>query len=382
MTRTSKHSHQAVGERLRVARQAAGLSTRIVASHLSAQGHAISHATISNYERGETTPPGAILRPLAEIYNRPVEWIRSGGLVLKGVRFRALKSVGVRERNAFKHESQMWFDAYFYIEDLMNRKLENRHPHFKIGRDTSGRVLAEKIRRLYNLNDYPISSTVRVLEHFGIYVIQLSTDAYIDAFAGWIGDSQVVVLNATMPNDRIRLNVLHELAHHLYQDNIRGASLPHDDIESRAFEFASHLLLPESQLIAAFKLRSMVQLVQYKERFGISLAAMIYRARKSKLIPKTLYERLWRDFARLGYRKHEPGHVGADRPLRMEALIDAAISSNKISWSQVGELAGTTASIVKQRVLQTIGSTVGGRGGTGSTSILDFQSYRNKSNVE
>ncbi len=79
---------------------------------------------------------------------------------------------------------------------------------------------------------------------------------------------------------------MHELAHFLYDD---GPSLPPDEVETRAFEFASHMLFPESQLRKAFQLKSMVHLVEYKERFGISLAAMIFRARKSKMISKQLY---------------------------------------------------------------------------------------------
>jgi Zn-dependent peptidase ImmA (M78 family) len=222
--------------------------------------------------------------------------------------------------------------------------------------------------------DHPVTSVIRILEHFGIYVIEIGTNARIDACAGLLGNSRIVVLNESLPNDRIRLTALHELAHHLYRDCINGPGLLSEDVEKRAFEFASHMLLPETQLERAMRLKSMVHLVQYKERFGISLAAMIYRARKSKLIPTNLYKRLWRDFGRLGFRKNEPGHVAADRPLRMEALLDAAVSDGKINFVTVAKLAGTDESIVKERVFRAIG------GREQEPRVIDFEAYNRKIN--
>lgn len=367
-----------VGGRLRVARKALGLSTRGVKERLLKKGIKASHATIGNYERALSHPPDDVLQALAEIYQRTTDWICGGGLTLKTIRYRALKSVAMRDKNEFKYQAQAWLEIYLYVESLLGRKLRSRHSNFKLNRDISGRDLAERIRKLYKIGDYPVVSTIRILEHFGIYVIQLATTARIDAFAGYLGDLRVIVLNASLPNDRIRLNALHELAHHIYEDCINGPSLTSEDIENRAFEFASHLLIPEDQLEAAFRYRSMVQLVQYKERFGISLAAMIYRAKKSNLIPQSLYRRLWQDFTRLGYRKDEPGHVASDRPLRMESLIDAAVRSNKVSFAQIAKLMGTNELIIKDRVFGAIGSSVYNSDRRGQSAILNFSNYKKK----
>lgn len=378
MGRAVDENHGAIGARLRLAREAAGLSTRDVEERLRCAGRRVSHATIGNYERGVTQPPAEILELLGGIYKRGLDWIRGTGLILRGIRYRALKSVSVREKNDFKHGAQAWLDAYFYIERLLNRSLQKRYPSFKVKHDTSGRQLAEKIRKLYKLGDYPVTSVIRILEHFGIYVIELATAARIDACAGLLGRSRIVVLNESLPNDRIRLTALHELAHHLYRDCMSGPGLVADDVESRAFEFASHMLLPESQLRAALKLKSMVLMVQYKERFGISLAAMIYRARKSGLIAQSLYKRLWRDFGRLGYRRHEPGHVAADRPLRMEAFIDAAVSSNRMTFAEVAQLADTDETAVKERVFRAIGCHGNAVGSNTGPRVLDFKVYKGK----
>ena len=349
---------EGIGQRLRIAREATGLTTRVVAGRISLTVKPISHVTIGNYERGTTKTPEDILEALAQLYERSVAWFRDNGVALQGLRYRALKSVTVRNQKEFAYQSQLWLETYLYTQNILGRNLSSHHTNFSIDRNDSGRSLAETIRGLYSLGDHPLPSTIRLLENFGIYTIQLSTEARIDAFAGWLGDVRVVVLNANLSNDRIRLNALHELAHHLYEDCINGPALNHEEIEKRAFEFASHMLIPEEQLKEAFALKSMVRLVQYKEQFGISLAAMVYRARQSGLISASRYQRLWRDFARLGYRKNEPGHVGPDRPVRMEALIDSAISQKLISYAEIASIAGTDELTVKRRVFETIGATL------------------------
>jgi Zn-dependent peptidase ImmA (M78 family) len=119
----------------------------------------------------------------------------------------------------------------------------------------------------------------------------------------------------------------------------------------------------------------MVQLVQYKERFGISLAAMIYRARKSNILSQRLYQRLWRDFARLGYRDQEPGNVAADRPLRMEALIDASVSAGRTSYNDIARIAGIDAAVLKERVLSAMGAPMRSQG---RSATLKFQAYQKR----
>jgi hypothetical protein len=119
---------------------------------------------------------------------------------------------------------------------------------------------------------------------------------------------------------------------------------------------SSHLLLPDSQLDEAFKGQSMVKLVQYKERFGISLAAMIYRARESNKISESTYKWLWIEFSRRGWRKKEPGHVRADRATRFEQLIDEAISSKRFTWSELSRATEMREEVLRERISAALGA--------------------------
>jgi Zn-dependent peptidase ImmA (M78 family) len=365
-----------IGERLRIAREGLGLSTREVAERLDAKGVSISHATLANYERGLTHPPEGVLTALARMYNRTIEWLRGTGHVLEGIRYRALKSVTVHDKVLYSNEASAWLDLYLYLESILALRLAPSRQIPRGDRSITGQSLAAEVRKLYRLREHPVPSTISLLEDFGVRVTHVHTDARIDAFAARFGGTRVVVLNAGLTADRMRLTVLHELAHHLYEDCLDGASLSHDEIEKRAFEFASHILIPSDVLKEAFSGKSMVRLVNYKEHYGISLAAMVYRARRERLITQREYEKIWQQFSRLGFRKDEPGNVAPDRPVRLEVLIDLAVAQKKTTLAQIAQQLGTEELAVQQRVLVAMGGATRGLYGPSAPNVVSLQTYR------
>jgi Zn-dependent peptidase ImmA (M78 family) len=367
---------QGIGQRLRLAREGLGLSTRTTVMKLKSQGITISHGTLANYERGLTQPPENILHELSILYKQSLQWFRGEGYTLEGIRYRALKSVSVHEKNSFSQESASWLNTYLYLESLTDQPLLIRRTLPKIDRSISGKELAYKIREEYKFGNHPIPSTIRILEDFGIRVIHVHTDARIDAFAAHFGNVRVVVLNSELSADRMRMTSLHELAHHLYEDCLSGDSLSNDEIERRAFEFASHILIPSDILSEAFNYKSMVRLVECKEMYGISLAAMIYRGRKEHLITQRTYESIWKQFSKLGFRKNEPGNVMPDKPVRLESLIDTAITKRKVSYDDIAKQINKDEFVIKQRIVNAIGGTTSGTNRPSVPNVVDFQSYK------
>ena len=192
------------------------------------------------------------------------------------------------------------------------------------------------------------------MEKFGIRVIENPTDLSIDGLAARYGQSYVVVLNSTVPSDRSRLNAGHELGHVLYGD------CDNDDpttkgLETRAFLFASHFLISSSQLKEAFEGKSMVRLIQFKERFGISLAAMVYRAEKHRFITKQEARSLWIAFAERNWRTREPGYVRPDRATRFEHSIQDAINNKRLSLREIADLCGVRPEAIRKRLDFAIG---------------------------
>lgn len=336
--------------KLKVARSLTGLSTRAVAAAV-AKRFSISHATIANYESGRSIPPLDILAALAEVYERPINWFLERGRGLSGVRYRNLKSrVRMTDLHRFEAEVQRWIDAYVSLEERLKRPLHATIDGVEADKTTPPEQLSRTVREKLGLSsEEPISSVVDVLEKFGIRVLENPTDLRIDGMAAKYGSGYIVVLNPTVSNDRTRLNAAHELAHVLCGD-CDTDNAETEESEKRAFDFASVFLLPNRQLKSAFEGKSMVRLVQFKERFGISLAAMVYRADKLGFITKAEAKKLWIEFSRRGWRTNEPGLVRPDRATRFEQLIDEAVLSGQLSLKEVADLSGVRSDAIRERL--------------------------------
>lgn len=343
-----------LASKLRTARSLVGLSTRAVAKQLESL-FLISHATIANYEKGASIPPMNVLAALATLYDRPINWFLESSKGLSGVRYRNLKSkTKSSDLHGFEAEVQRWMDAYIAIEKRLNRPLVRSIDFPPMADATDLPSLAQDVRRKLCIGeDEPIPSVVAVLEACGVRVIEVDSVLRIDGLAARYGDEYVVALNPNVPHERHRLNAAHELAHIILGDCDRNES--EVEHEQRAFEFASILLLPNRQLKLAFEGLSMVRLVQFKERFGISLAAMVYRAEKLGFIKKTLAKSLWIEFAKRGWKTNEPGRVSADRASRLEQLIEELLTSGAMSAKEVADLCGVRSAEVHARLNRALG---------------------------
>jgi len=326
------------------------MSTRAVAELLSKR-ISISHATIANYESGKSVPPIDILACLSEVYGRPLNWFLERGESLSSVRYRNLKSKARSgDLHQFEARVQSWIDAYVGVERRLGKALSASVTAIKNPAKWDPESLSRTVRERLGISlEEPVSSVVEVLECFGIRVLEEPTHLRIDGLAARYSGEYAVVLNPTVSNERVRLNAAHELAHVLY-GNCDHEGFEGKEAENRAFDFASCLLLPNGQLKSAFSGKSMVRLVKFKEKFGISLAAMVYRAERREFITKAEAKFLWIEFARLGWKSNEPGVIRPDRATRFEQLIDEGISSGKMSLKEVANLAGVRPEAIRERL--------------------------------
>jgi len=340
---------------LKSARAATGLSTRAVADKLRVVAP-VSHATLANYERDATRPPIDVMTALAALYERPLNWFLGDGATLSGVHYRNLKSkVGVRDKHRFEAECQRWLDAYAAIERHVGDELK-AELEFAVNPDESPADAARRLRGELNLDkDDRLPSVVDLLERLGVRVMETETELAIDGLAAMMDDEHVVVLNADVANDRARMNAAHE-AGHVIRGDCAGDGEESKEQEKAAFEFASHLILTSEMLAEAFKRKSVVDLVRFKERFGISLAAMVYRAKEEDLIRESEARQLWIEFAKRGWRAQEPGRVWADRATRFEALIDSALVAGRSTLANMAEVAGVREDELRRRLALATGA--------------------------
>lgn len=338
--------------KLKQARVASGHSTRTTVKRIPARLR-ISHTTLTNYESGRSQPTIEVLTTLAAIYQRPLNWFLSNSVTLTQVRYRNRRSrVRLGDLARYEAHGVKWLQAYRSLEETLRKQLRGDLAHFRFESREVGAAAAARLRKELDLGpEDKIDSVADLLERLGIRAIELPTKLAIDGFAAKAGAEYVVALNSTVPSDRARLNAAHEVGHVLAGDcdadttdiDNRGPN------EDRAFEFASHLLLTQEMLEVAFRERSMVRLVQFKERFGISVAAMIYRAQQVGLLKEKIAKRIWMEINRRGWKQNEPGHVAEDRAVRFERLLDEAILDEKITIETAAQVSGVRVDELRER---------------------------------
>ena len=82
-----------------------------------------------------------------------------------------------------------------------------------------------------------------------------------------------------------------------------------------------------------------------RHAYGLSMQAIIRRAKDLGVISESVYVRVCREFSRLGWRREEPGdQIALDRSERMKRLILRALAEEIITRSRASELLGQSLS--------------------------------------
>lgn len=106
--------------------------------------------------------------------------------------------------------------------------------------------------------------------------------------------------------DKYRFTLAHELGHLVVHQ------WPRESQEEEANRFASELLAPGeeiSPMLAGPTTRDSPRLLALKQQWGMSIAALIQRARDLEQISERQYREFQVQLGRLGWKRREPGHL-------------------------------------------------------------------------
>jgi Zn-dependent peptidase ImmA (M78 family) len=185
-----------------------------------------------------------------------------------------------------------------------------------------------------------------------VRVMELRPSLHLDSLTARHADSMIVIINPDIQNDRLRLTLAHEIAHVLYDGCKQHLGWSDALVEKRAYDFASELLLPQAQLEQAFVGRSFLRLIEFRERYGVSLASMIFRAERARIIPTTIARKLWTDIIDRGWKNAEPGFVWRDRAIRFETLMETALHTGKLTWTDAERVTGIHEGELRRRIAE------------------------------
>lgn len=311
--------------RLRIARQALMLRKKDLAERVG-----VSAGAISQYENGASSPSAKVVAALALALGVPSTFF-SGDRPLgeapgTTAHFRSLRSTSKQERDrAFAHALLAW-ELAKVIERYVRLPSLDLPADLSVRPDDSPSRVEEAARRVrvdLGLGTGPVPNVVRLLESRGVICTRLPAQTRrVFAFSCDFPGRPVVVLSTERTHRAAgRFDAAHELGHLvLHHDEEPGAHA----VERHAQAFASEFLAPASEIGDLLPTRvDWKRLMQLKETWGISMQALLFRARSLKVMPEYTYRRAVTELNGRGWRTQEPGDDGhAEEPVLLRRAID------------------------------------------------------------
>ena len=333
-----------IGLRIRQARRRRGLSLR----DLAHGGAAVSATTLSKYERGESAPDSATLLRISESLGYGVEYflrpVRVGEIEPA---YRKGDGLTKREQGQVVEEVRDWLERYLEAERVWGEAQLFARPEgcpYPVGSFDDVEEAAVRLRQAWQIGLDPVEDLTGHIEDNGVRVGRVAAPADFDACAFWAdadGAVPVVATNRDRPGDRQRYNLAHELGHLvLAVEENKSAGFTE---EKACHRFAGAFLAPRPTLVADLgekrKRLSPNELLILKQKYGLSMNALVYRAHDLGVIPEAEKRRLFDAFEAVGWREEEPGEpVEVEEPTRFRLLVLQALSEGLIGRRRAEEL--------------------------------------------
>ena len=304
----------------------------------------ISKQSLSLYANGENIPPYENVMKIATALGFPFEYFMTEDLcttATDNTYFRSQASASKMAQNAQKIKLEYVAKVYEVFLNYVDFPARNLPPVLFEAPDnvlegdsllTLHQIeeIAINTRKFWGIGMGPIENMQFLLESNGIIVTGFQdVDDKIDAFSQRVnvmnhGTVFIIALAiGDKPEVRLRFDMGHELGHillHEWDDS--NESLSRDEFnvrEKQANMFASAFLLPRETFgrdVAPYATN-----VEYyrrlRKKWGVSMQAMMYRARQLNLITANQFQDMMRTVSAKGWRNHEPG----DTPGKLNSTI-------------------------------------------------------------
>lgn len=325
--------------RLKSARLMNGLSIQDLVNRLDDK---ISKQAISRYENGVMKPSGENLLLLCKAMGiKPDYFEREIEVNLKELSYRKLKRLPAKEQDMIIQIAVDFLERYLELESLLGESsnLKVSLHQYEVKTYEEVEVAAENFRQTMGFGDDPLLNLTERLEEEGIKVVEINAHSDFSGFATVMNENcPVIVLNTNpdIPVDRKRFTLAHELGHLL----LKPVGLDEEKCSNR---FAGALLIPQKRLREELKEHRhnihIKELILLKQQYGISMQAIIYRAKDLSIIGEYLFKQQMKLFGQLGMRKNEPGSFDCEeRSHRFLQLLLRGVAEEIISTSKAAAL--------------------------------------------
>ncbi|MEE1271570.1 MAG: ImmA/IrrE family metallo-endopeptidase [Bacteroidales bacterium] len=276
---------------------------------------------------------------------------------IDNIEFRKKSILAIKQINSIKEVVKDKLEKYFEIESIINIQHDFKYA------DNLPLIQSEKdvfpfvgfIKKEWKLGEDGINNLIEILEDNNIKVIEIDAPKSFDGLSGYANEEKkpFIVLNKNFDSERKRFTALHELGHLLlnFEDSISDKS-----IESLCNLFASEMLISKEVFIqkigANRKDISMQELIDIQEQFGISIDALMYKAKDLNIITDNRFKTFCiKKNQNVEFKASvEQSRYKKELSNRFVRLVYRALASEIISISKAGVLLNTPINIVRDNL--------------------------------
>ena len=335
---------EVIAKRIQSARKLAGLSLRELADRMEG---IVSHNAISKYEKAEMIPDSKVLLALAKALNVQADYFfRPFTIEIENIEFRKKSKLPTKNVASIKEDVTGRLERYVELEQFLQFSASFENPLASVVIKTGEQVeqAVEELRAVWKLGNNVLSNVIELLEDKEIKVIEIDAPLEFDGLSGWASeDIPVIVVNKHYSIERKRFTALHELAHLLLSFD---EGLEHKTIERLCHRFAGAMLMPKEtfleELGSTRKNISLSELITLKESYGISIQALMARAKDLEIISSETYIAFRKWVNQHPDHKTEKGFgsfKGSEGSTRFKQLLYRATAEEIISMSKAANLA-------------------------------------------
>jgi len=324
----------------------------------------LTKQSIHKFENGIVNPSNETLMKLADVFNVSFSYffenLSQHKIDLKSIKFREKSKI---ENKAFEIEVKedvcTALSKLLELEDVMCESPTFYNPleDVIISTDRDIEKAAKVLRKKWKIGNGPIKDVIETLENKGLYVVEISRFEDFSGLCGIVNETiPIIVLNSYFKSiERKRFTALHELGHLVLQFS---EDLSDNAIEKFCDKFAGAVLLVDETLLEELgknrTVISLAELRELKELYGISIQAIIMRARQTGLVSYETSNDWWKSYEEWNNDETKVNdfgnYNGIEKTRRFKKLLIRGLNERRISISKAAELSGKKIDVLKKEL--------------------------------
>jgi Zn-dependent peptidase ImmA (M78 family) len=205
--------------------------------------------------------------------------------------------------------------------------------------------IAHEIRQRWSMPDGPAGNIVRLIETKGGVASRVRPRSErVDAFSQRMDGRPIVMLWSNKQDAaRSRFDAAHELGHLILHPDPEPGN---KTMERQAHAFSASLLMPADQIrdelpTKAPTKRDQRYLLELKRTWGVSIAALFFRARELGTMSADTHRNAMIRLSDWGWRKSEPGDLGpSEQPTLLRRGLDLVVDSTGAPEEKIANALG------------------------------------------